>query len=473
VFEKFKARLVAGGDQQDHGLYYDVSSPTARTESVLSIAAIAAIAAAEQRKVRTIDIGGAFLNADITKTGIKVFVRLDKVMTGFLLKLDSSYAEFLNNDGTCVVELDKALYGTIEAAKLWYDLIKSKFIADGFVQNEYDECVMNKIASGGKQITVVFHVDDLLITCEDDSAIDEFSAMLRGTFPEVTEHAGEVLDFLGMTFDFRTTGEVKVTMKKLVDDILSGCGVTSERRTPASELLFETRESAKLNDADGDYFRSYVAKLLFVCKRVKPEMLAAVSFFSTRAKAPDEDDLGKLKRALGYLLGTRDRGIVLRIGDHMSVGAYIDAAYGVHTASGRSHSGCAIVLGLSGPVHVKSSKQKLVTKSSTEAELVALSDYASQAIWTRNFVIAQGYDVGPVVLHQDNMSCMALMKRGGPASVRSRHINIRYFWVKERIDGKEAIVRHLPTEKMCVNVMTKPTQGQQFIQERDMLTGWY
>ena len=84
-------------------------------------------------------------------------------------------------------------------------------------------------------------------------------------------------------------------------------------------------------------------------------------------------------------------------------------------------------------------------------ELVALSDYASQAIWARNFIIAQGYDVGPEVVHH---SCMALMKRGGPASERSRHIAIRYFWVKEKVDGKQTIVRHLATEKMFVNVMT-------------------
>jgi hypothetical protein len=122
---------------------------------------------------------------------------------------------------------------------------------------------------------------------------------------------------------------------------------------------------------------------------------------------------------------------------------------------------------------VKSTKQKLVTKSSTEAELVALSDYASQAIWLRNFIIAQGYDVGPVILHQDNMSCMALVKRGGPASERSRHIDIRHFWVKEKVDGKDAIVKHLPTDKMFVNVMTKPVQGQQFIRERNALTNWF
>ena len=89
-----------------------------------------------------------------------------------------------------------------------------------------------------------------------------------------------------------------------------------------------------------------------------------------------------------------------------------------------------------GPIYVKSSMQKIVTKSSTEAELVALSDTASQAIHLRNFVIAQGYDFGPAIIYQDNLSCMALMKKGGPCSDRSRHVNIRHFWPKERVDGR-------------------------------------
>jgi hypothetical protein len=121
---------------------------------------------------------------------------------------------------------------------------------------------------------------------------------------------------------------------------------------------------------------------------------------------------------------------------------------------------------------VKSSKQKIVTKSSTEAELVASSDYASHALWVRNFLCGQGYETGPVVLYQDNMSAMALMKRGGPASERSRHIDIRQFWVKERVDAGEMVVRHLPTALMFANIMTKPLQGQQFVAERVMLTNW-
>ena len=86
-----------------------------------------------------------------------------------------------------------------------------------------------------------------------------------------------------------------------------------------------------------------------------------------------------------------------------------------------------------GPLYYKSTKQRKVTKSSTESELVGLSDTSSQAIHLRNFVIAQGYEVGSAVIYQDNLSCMALMKRGGPGSERSRHIMIRHFWICEKV----------------------------------------
>ena len=472
IFEKFKARMCVDGSRQDRAMYEDVSSPTATTAAVLSCAAIAA---AEGRQVMTIDVSGAFLHADMKLTGVTVHVQLDKVMTQFLVELEPKYAEFVRDDGTCVVELDKALYGTIEAAKLWYDNISATLEADGYVKNPYDACVFNKENADGVQITVVLYVDDMLVSCEDSVELDKFASYLRKCYgdKEITEHRGSVVDFLGMTFDFTSKGKVRVTMQRLVDETIAGCGVTMERKTPAAEHLFEVNESAKkLGVEQKDYYRSYTAKLLYIGKRVKPEMMTAISFLTTRANSPDTDDLAKLHRALGYLLYTRDRGIVLEIGDTITVNAFVDAAYGVHTSTGKSHSGCAMVLGIGGPVHIKSTKQKLVTKSSTEAELVALSDYASQAIWMRNFIVHQGYDVGPVILHQDNMSCMALVKRGGPASERSRHIDIRHYWVKQLVDGKEAVVKHLSTDKMYVNVMTKPLQGQQFIRERNALTNW-
>jgi len=116
AFDRFKARLVAGGDMQDKSLYEELSPPTAATSSVL---AVAAIAAKEGRRVVTIDIGGAFLNAKMPDTGIKVHMRLDSMMTELLLKIDPSYSVYLEPRGTVVVNLDKALYGCVEAAALW------------------------------------------------------------------------------------------------------------------------------------------------------------------------------------------------------------------------------------------------------------------------------------------------------------------------------------------------------------------
>jgi predicted lactoylglutathione lyase len=469
AFERFKARLVAGGNQQDKGLYENLSSPTVSTTSVLTLAAIAA---AEGRTVIAIDIGGAFLNADMEPTGVEVHMRLDSIMTRMLVQLDPSYKKFVERDGTAVVKLDKALYGCVEASALWYNDIRSKLLADGFVENPYDPCVFNKLGARGSQISIAIHVDDLMVSSVSQEDLEVFQLYLKSVYPEIRCNGGAILDYVGMTFDFSEPGQVRVTMDNCVDDILSGCGVETTRATPAASVLFDVRDAPKSTESESKWFHTYVAKVLYLAKRARPECLTAVAFLSTRVAVCDIDDLAKLRRLLGYIKLTRDRGIVLRVGDTMEVKAFIDAAYGVHQDSGKSHTGCAIVLGAAGPIFAKSAKQKIVTKSSTEAELVGLSDTASQAIHLRNFILAQGYKSGPVQIFQDNMSCMALIKRGGPGSERSRHINIRHFWLSEKVAQEEVVLQHLRTEDMFANILTKPVQGAQFERERQGLTNW-
>jgi hypothetical protein len=390
-----------------------------------------------------------------------------------LIQIDPSYSQYVDENGAMVVGLDKALYGLVEASALWYEDIRSKLLRNGFVENPYDVCVFNKAEADGSQTTVVLHVDDLMVTSVNQCNLDSFGKYLKSVYPETRTNSGAILDYVGMTFDFTIPGEVRVTMDNCVNDILSGSGVTKTRVTPAASTLFDIRDAKKATDVEAKWFHTHVAKVLYLAKRVRPECLTAVAFLSTRVQVCDIDDLAKLTRLLGYLRHTRDRGIILRIGEHMDVKAYIDAAYGVHQQSGKSHTGCVIVLGEAGPLFAKSGKQKIVTKSSTEAELVGLSDTASQAIHLRNFVIAQGYALGPAIIYQDNMSCMALMKRGGPGSERSRHINIRHFWLSEKVADKEVIIEHLGTKKMFANVLTKPVQGAQFVCERDGLTNWH
>ena len=249
-------------------------------------------------------------------------------------------------------------------------------------------------------------------------------------------------------------------MQKTVDDVLEGCGVDKCCATPATDNLFVIREAPKkVSEKEAV---SYVSKVLYIAKRVKPECLTAVSFLTSRVGVVyDIDDLGKVRRLLGYIRKTRTAGVCFRIGSDMIIRVYVDAAYGVHIHDGKSHSGAYTVLGAGGPLEAKSGKQKNVTKSSTEAELVALSDHAGRGINLRNFLAGQGYGVVPaVIIYQDNLSCMAIMARGGPTSERSRHINIRYFWLCERIKSGEVTLVHRATNLMYANVLTKPLQGK-------------
>ena len=85
-------------------------------------------------------------------------------------------------------------------------------------------------------------------------------------------------------------------------------------------------------------------------------------------------------------------------------------------------------------VYVKSGKQKIVTRSSTEAELVGLSDALSQILWTREFLCNQGLRLGPAIVYQDNQSTICLANKGRSTSERIRHVKIRYFFIKHYID---------------------------------------
>ena len=433
--------------------------------------AVAAIAASESRHVTAVGIGGAYLNADMS-SGVIVYMRLDATMTELLTQISSDYENFTAADGTMVVRLDKALYGCVESALLWFNHLKATLIKDGFTQNPHDMCVFNKNGADGKQCTVVVHVDDLFMTCENLTTLESAVANIEATYIETRVQRGKVLGYLGMTFDFRTAGEARITMEGYVKDLLGECGVEGTAVTPAAEWLFDVRDTVKAGLNAADWFHRQVAKVLYLAKRVRPECLTCVAFLATRVTKCDIDDLEKLKRLLKYIRGTRDRGIVLRPGAKgMQVRQFVDAAYGVHS-DGKSHTGSTITLGDAGPVCSKSSKQHIVTKSSTEAELVGLSDSANESFHMRNFIVAQGHESGPVTLYEDNLNCMALVKRGRSNSERTRHVSIRYFWVKERIDNGELVVEHLRTELMHANILTKPLQGSQFRAERRALTNW-
>jgi hypothetical protein len=237
-----------------------------------------------------------------------------------------------------------------------------------------------------------------------------------------------------------------------------------ETATPAANHLFEVNEKSgeiQLDPATADLFHHNVAKLLFLCKRARPDIQTAISFLCTRVKSPDTDDYKKLARVMRYLRGTINMPLTLEADSVQLVKWWVDASFAVHPDM-RSHTGGAMTLG-KGTVYGTSTRQKINTKSSTEAELVGVNDAMPQVLWTRYFLEAQGYNVDDSIIYQDNQSAILLEKNGkGSSSKRTRHINIRYFFVTDRIAGNEVSVQYCPTAEMVADFFTKPLQGSLF-----------
>ena len=467
-FDKYKARLVAGGDMQNKDLYEDLSSPTVSTSAVFTIIAIAAH---EKRHVAVVDIGSAFLNAVMPKS-IQVHMRLDNTMSEYMVKINPMYSGYRQRNGSIIVLLKKALYGCVESASLWYENLRLSLKGLGYVRNETDICVYNKASKDGVQCTLCVHVDDLLITSMSTDMIHELTDGLKRIYGDISLKYGDMINYLGMSIDLTHSGEARLTMCGYANEILLTSGVPGTARTPASDTLFDDDESEYVSENLRVWFHRVVAQLLYLAKRTRPECLTGVAYLATRVTRCTVRDVEKLHRMVRYIRWTSDHGVVLRPGVlGIVVRLYVDASYGVHR-DGKSHTGSCVVIGDIGAVHCRSTKQQIVAKSSTEAELVGLSDSANQGLYIRNFLVMQGYRMAPLIVYQDNLSCMALLARGRSGAERTRHVAIRYFWTKERVDMGEMRIVHKGTKEMYANVLTKPLQGSQFVYEKASLTGW-
>lgn len=262
-------------------------------------------------------------------------------------------------------------------------------------------------------------------------------------------------------------------MPKFTDELISKSGVAGAAATPALETLFTIREDAvKLDKEKAEYFHSTVAMCQYLAKRVRPDILVPVVFLSTRVANPDVDDLHKLERVIKYVNSTKDIGVCIEPAKDgiINIRAYVDASFAVHKEF-RSHTGIVVTFG-GGGIFFKSTKQRINSTSSTESELVAVSDVMPYVIHIREFLIHQGYDLGPATLLQDNMSTIKLIENGRSNSDRTRHINIRFFFVSDRVKSGEVQVEYMPTDEMIADILTKPLQGEKFRILRRQLLNW-
>jgi hypothetical protein len=459
--QRVKARLCMDGRLQALYLTDDFASPTVSTESVL---ATATIDAHERRIVVCVDIEGAYLAVDMVGDTYGMF---DEQISALWCRLYPNDVKWIRN-GKLYFRLRKALYGCVQSALLFYQHLRNTLENFGFVTNPYDPCVFTRDFNGA-QCTICTHVDDLKISCVNGEAIEQVLIELQRVYKKLAIHRGLVHDYLGMEFDYSIIGKVSITMRKSIEETLVEHDVPQEVcSTPASVNLFKIDEkSAVLDKANRERFHSTVAKLLYIAKHGRPDILLSISFLCTRVTAPTVQDDEKLMRVLKYLRGTKELVLTLEADNLHVVDAYIDASFATHVDM-KGHTGTYVTMG-KGAVIAKSSKQKIVCKSSTEAELVGLSDSLTPVIWLRNLLGALGYTMDASIVHQDNMSTIHLSEKGRSTSQRTRHMNIKYFYVKDRIDKKEVKVIYTPTEQMIADFFTKPLQGKLFFKFRDLV----
>jgi hypothetical protein len=476
-----KGRMVYNGKPTREWLSReDSTSPTAALESIMLTAIVDA---KEDRDVMTADIPNAFIQAELPNLGPddeRVIMKITGVLVELLVNMSPEvygpYVVMDKHKKVIYVQVLRGLYGMLISGIIWYTKLRNDLEGNKYIFNPYDPCVANKIVRH-KRHTIRFHVDDLMCSHKDPKVNDEFEKWLNKTYGKhgkVTTTRGKIHDYLGMTFDFSEKKKVKVDMIKymeaMVGDFSNKFKTNDTAPTPAAEDLFTEGESKDLDTKRAEEFHTFVAKGLFACKRARPDIHPTIAVLCTRVKKPNEDDWRKLNRLLKYINGSRKDKLILSADDLHVIKWYVDAAFAVHPDF-KSHTGGNMTYGRGAPISM-SRKQKLNTRSSTEAELVGPDDLSILILWTRLFMQCQGYDIDKNILFQDNKSTILLEQNGKrSSSSRTRALNIRYFFLTDQIAKGNMIVEYCPTTEMVADYFSKPLQGKMFQRFRKAIMG--
>jgi hypothetical protein len=192
-----------------------------------------------------------------------------------------TYRKYITTDkkGTRIlyVTLQKALYGLMRASLLFYRKLRKELEGYGLVVNPYDPCVANMMMKGGKQLTVAWHVDDLMVSCKDDFELRKFLCYLANIYgPKLSMHTGRKHDYLGVDMEFWEDGVLEVSMFKYSNNVIEDFPeiIRGRAATPAHDKLFEIRDddAMKLNEEQALAFHHTVAQLLFMATRARREI---------------------------------------------------------------------------------------------------------------------------------------------------------------------------------------------------------
>jgi hypothetical protein len=450
---KLRARLVANGQRQQHGL--DYSETFAPTSNMSTIRTVLAMAAQNDWEIHQVDIKSAYLHAEIKED---IYMRPPP---GYLRAGDEGK----------VLRLLRCLYGLKQAGFEWSEELASVFLKIGFTRSQIDQAVYFK-RSADEHMVVTVSVDDMAVTSKRLQDITHFKDQLRHYF-EISD-LGELSWLLGLKVERdRSTRTITLSQNAYVDTILERFYLTDSKSAVIPMEVGTVLSIDQCPDThaglaemhDVPYQRG-IGSLMYAATSTRPDIAFAVATLSQFMRNPGRVHWEAAKRTMRYLKGTKDYGITLGSTDG-GLEAYVDADWASQPHR-HSMSGYVIMLN-GGPVAWSSQKQPIIALSTAEAEYIALTAAAREVLYLQ-LLIEELYDIhsASTPVHCDNQSAIALASNN-KFHARTKHIDIRYHFVRAHIQNGTFELRYCPTEDNVADAFTKPLPRPRLQKLRTMM----
>ena len=462
---KLKARFVVRGDLQ---VLHESESTYSPVVDWSTVRLLFILTVAQQLRSTTIDFNAAFVQSDLPEP--------------IYLELPPGYG-VPGEDR--VYKVIKSLYGDIRAAKLWYKHLSSALVSKmGFTKSTIDSCLYFR-----DNLVFVFYVDDGIIVSVNETQTGDFIAELRACRFDLgveDDYAG----YLGVDIIVQPDGSLLLCQTGLVERILVDFGLTdstSIKVTPVSEILGPFKSSAPFQDSFN--YRSVVGKIMYLSSNTRCEITVANHQCARFSHDPRTPHGVALKRIGRYLLGSRDKGMIVRPTKDLTLDCYADADYaGLFSTSDpddpksvKSRSGFVITLGKI-PVSWGSGLQSETALSTMEAEYISLSK-ALRVLLPLRIVLDEvstslhlKHDPHSFIkstIYEDNQACLLLATSDPPKMTpRSKSIAVKYHWFREHLEPGVIDIQPIASAEQLADIFTKPLAPAPFLHLRKQLLGW-
>ncbi|KAL0276778.1 UNVERIFIED_CONTAM: hypothetical protein PYX00_004278 [Menopon gallinae] len=456
MIQKRKARLVAKGYSQRPGIHFkETFAPVAR---INSIRLLLAIAAKLDMHVHQLDISNAYLNGYLKE---EIYMEIPKNYENILRRIvkDEKFESEVRANasqqlqqikhGNKVCKLKRSLYGLKQAGHVWNLELDKQLKRLGMRPTYSDTCIYLNAERGGGLLIAAVYVDYILLFSKNSKTIRTFIGRLAEVFK--LRNLGEAKHCLGIEIH-RGQGNLKINQPSYIQAVLERFGM-SDCKPVTSPVDVSIRLEKEKKTSNNLPFRELIGALMWLSVATRPDIAYAVNSLSQFNNCFGRTHWTAAKRILRYLKGTKDVGITYEKSTCGIIG-YSDADWGACPIDRRSYTGVVFVLSR-GAISWESKKQRTVALSSTEAEYMALTESVKEAIYLKKFVAELGFpELGDIMIFCDNMGALKLSQNDMFHS-RTKHIDIRHHFVREAVKNGKVTVKHIGTEEMAADMLTK------------------